>query len=193
MFTSISCRRAKPDRTLNSTLETFELDAYFYGKSTSVATLCSPDATWFVGLTLHVLGDPVSITDGRYGVGIALNVRVKHTLLDRVPFNRCLCAVRFDGAVHVANSWLKRGVRFFAFVYAQSEFFIQRTLQSLLVDFRYQEPNTSLSVVSVVMLNRSSFRQLLHSLLKWIKQITVILDRHIASSGLLKWVKSRTP
>jgi len=59
--------------------------------------------------TLRVSGDPAATARGLYGVGVALSPRAERALLDWIPVNSRLCAVRLAGSIKVnANRHGKR-------------------------------------------------------------------------------------
>ncbi|TNN21093.1 polyprotein, partial [Schistosoma japonicum] len=47
--------------------------------------------------TLRVSGDPTATTRGLAGVGIALSLKTEQALLDWIPIDSRLCAVRLNG------------------------------------------------------------------------------------------------
>ena len=51
--------------------------------------------------TLRVSGDPAATARGLYGVGVALSPTAESTLLDWIPVNSRLCAVRLVGSIKV--------------------------------------------------------------------------------------------
>ncbi|TNN04779.1 polyprotein, partial [Schistosoma japonicum] len=53
--------------------------------------------------TLRVSGDPTATTRGLAGVGIALSLKAEQALLDWIPIDSRLCAVRLNGTVRTLN------------------------------------------------------------------------------------------
>ena len=94
--------------SLARTLETLAIDVCCIQEtriqdSSSVLRLTSP-TTPHVKFHLRLSGDPAASTSGQAGVGIALSSRAEAALLDWIPVDSRLCAVRLEGACKVSKS-----------------------------------------------------------------------------------------
>lgn len=71
--------------------------------------------------TLRVSGDPAARAHGQAGVGIALNCASERALIDWIPVNSRLCAVRLNGSVRVNRGSNRRRCLFVVSVYAPTD------------------------------------------------------------------------
>ena len=71
--------------------------------------------------TLRVSGDPTASARGLAGVGIALSSRAESSLLDWIPVNSRLCAVRLNGSVRVNKQRNRWRCLFIVSVYAPTD------------------------------------------------------------------------
>ena len=88
------------------TLETLHVDICCVSETriqdpTSLIHLRSPRSPAGSEFTLRVSGDPASSSRGYAGVGIALSTRAEKALLEWIPINSRLCAVRLDSSIRV--------------------------------------------------------------------------------------------
>ena len=71
--------------------------------------------------TLRVSGDPASAARGLCGVGVALSPRAEQALLDWIPVNSRLCAVRLSGSIKVNVDRYDRRCLFVVSAYAPTD------------------------------------------------------------------------
>ena len=91
------------------------------------------DPTWVIQLrppgtipaiscfTLRVSGDSAATIRGMYGVGIALSPRAESALLDWIPVDSRLCAVRLNGVTEVNAHRRRKLCLFVISAYAPTE------------------------------------------------------------------------
>ncbi|KER31489.1 hypothetical protein T265_02262 [Opisthorchis viverrini] len=71
--------------------------------------------------SLRVSGDPEAMTRGIYGVGVALSPRAERALLDWIPVNSRLCAVRLSSSIKINASRHKKRCLFVVSAYAPTD------------------------------------------------------------------------
>ena len=71
--------------------------------------------------TLRVSGDPLASSRGLAGVGIALSTRAEQALLEWIPVNSRLCAVRLNGSVRTRKDRDTRRCLFVVSAYAPTD------------------------------------------------------------------------
>ncbi|VDP38089.1 unnamed protein product, partial [Schistosoma margrebowiei] len=71
--------------------------------------------------TLRVSGSPDSASRGLAGVGIALSPRAELALLDWIPVDSRLCAVRLNGTVRIRKDRDTRRSLFVVFAYSPTD------------------------------------------------------------------------
>ena len=107
---------------LARTLETLHVDIETRIRDpTSLIHLRSPRSPAGFEFTLRVSGDPASSSRGYAGVGIALSTRAKKTLLEWIPINSRLCAVRLDSSIRVNKQRNAKRHLFAVSVYAPTD------------------------------------------------------------------------
>ncbi|KAA3670424.1 uncharacterized protein DEA37_0004723, partial [Paragonimus westermani] len=126
-FNVRTLRQIGQQAALASTLSSLELDVCCVSEtrvydSSTVIHLSSPlDSCRSKRFCLRVSGDAEAESHGRAGVGIALSSRAEQCLLDWIPVNSRLCAVRLNTSVKVCRRKSERRCVFIISAYAPTD------------------------------------------------------------------------
>lgn len=113
-FNVRTLRQEGQQAALASTMESFDISVCCLSEtrlydSTNVTKLVSPIPDSRKKFYLRCSGDPSSIASGTAGTSIALNEEAENSLIEWIPINSRLCAVRLDGSCRVnRNKTIKR-------------------------------------------------------------------------------------
>ena len=110
---------------LTRTLESIEIDVCCLSETRiqdssstiRLTSLSDPKETFH----LRVSGDPEASASGQAGVGVALSTRAEAALLDWIPVNSRLCAVRLEGSCRVNRQRSDKRCLFVISVYAPTD------------------------------------------------------------------------
>ena len=86
-----------------------------------VLRMSSPSGSSSGLFHLRLSGDPVASSSGLAGVGVALSARAEAALLDWIPINSRLCAVRLEGYARVRSGRPDRRCLFVVSTYAPTD------------------------------------------------------------------------
>ncbi|CAH8570292.1 unnamed protein product [Schistosoma curassoni] len=70
---------------------------------------------------VRLSGDPVASSIGLAGVDVALSARAEAALIDRIPINSRLCAVRLESSIKVRRNRLEKQCLFVISAYAPAD------------------------------------------------------------------------